>query len=53
MKLHFIAIGGSAMGAGFFALDRGIVEEYDTGFAASGVELNGKLINPWGAIKSD
>ena len=46
------AIGGSALGAWWFPLDRGIVEEYDTGFVPSkSIKATGKLSTTWGEIK--
>ncbi|MFC1718812.1 sigma-70 family RNA polymerase sigma factor [Candidatus Poribacteria bacterium] len=47
------AIGGTDLGEWFHPLDRGIVEEYDTGLVPEGVEPEGKLPTKWGEIKSD
>ena len=45
-------IGGTDLEGMQFPLDKGIVEEYDTGFVPEGVEPEGKLPTTWGEVKS-
>ncbi len=45
------AIGGCPLGELFRPLDRGVVEEYDTGFAPKGIDAKGKLPTTWGEVK--
>jgi hypothetical protein len=45
------AMGGCPLGELFRPLDRGIVEEYDTGFLPKGVDAKGKLPTTWGEVR--
>ncbi len=45
------AIGGSALRDLLFALDRGIVEEYDTGLLPKSIDAKDKLPTKWGEVR--
>ena len=45
------AMGGCPLGELFRPLDRGVVEEYDTGLLPKGIDAKGKLPTKWGEVR--